>query len=172
MSYKLFLRYGILLLVAFPNLYLFYFIFSPLTIFPSYYLMNFVIPGTIEGNRIITQLGIIELIDACIAGSAYYLLLLLNLSTPHMKFKRRMGAIFFSFIAFLGVNILRILVFSLLFFSGFEYFNTAHLAVWYGASTLLVALIWIAEVKLFKIKDIPFYSDFKAILKEISSRGK
>ncbi len=167
MKFDIISRYSILLIVAFPNLFIFYFIFSPLTIFPSYYLINLVIPSMLEGNRIITHFGIIELIDACIAGSAYYLLLILNLSTPRMHLKKRIFAILFSFATFLLANLARIFLFALLFFSGFEYFNTTHLVVWYSASTLLVVLIWIAEIKLFNIKEIPMYSDMRATIKEI-----
>lgn len=167
MRYEIFARYGILLLVAFPNLFLLYFIFTPLTIFPSYAIINFVIPSSLEGNRIITQAGIIELIEACIAGSAYYLLLILNLTTPNIHLKKRIFAILFSFIAFLAVNIFRIFLFSMLFFSGFRYFDTTHLLTWYTASTLLVIGIWIAEINFFKIKEIPLYSDVRDIIKEI-----
>lgn len=161
----LLLRYSILLILAFPDLWLFYALFTPLTIAPSYYLINIFFPSQLSGNMIISKYGVIELIDACIAGSAYYLLLILNLTTPFIKLGTRIKAIAYSFTAFLVTNILRIFLFSALFFLGYELFDTAHLIVWYGVSTLLVFFIWISEIKIFKIKAIPVYTDIKSILK-------
>ncbi len=159
------LRYLLALALAFPNLALFYLMFTPLTIYPSYLLINILFPATLQGNAIITQSGTIALIDSCIAGSAYYLLLMLNLFTP-MGLKKRISGILFSFGSFLVVNIIRIVIFSLLFFSGFPYFNPIHLIFWYSVSTLLVVGIWIAEVSLLKIKEIPLFSDIKILLKK------
>ncbi len=159
-------RYLIILIVAFPSLFLFYFLFTSLTIYSSFFLINLGIPASLIGNQITTPYGIIELIDACIAGSAYYLLFLLNLSLP-MKTKKRVQALIFSLLAFLAVNIMRIFLFSLLFFGGFAYFSTAHLLVWYGASTLLVVAIWIAEARIFKIQEIPVYTDMQVLIREM-----
>ncbi len=159
------LRYSILLILAFPDLWLFYTVFTPLTITPSYYLINLFFPSQISGSMIISSYGVIELIDACIAGSAYYLLLILNLTTPLIKLRTRIKAIACSLTAFLIVNIIRIFLFSALFFRGYEFFDTAHLIVWYGVSTLLVLVIWIGEIKIFKIKAIPIYTDIRSIIK-------
>ena len=37
---SIFLRYVIIVLVALPNLYLFYLVFTPLTLYPTYFLIN------------------------------------------------------------------------------------------------------------------------------------
>lgn len=163
----LIIRYAILLVVAFPNLTLFYYILTPLTLHVSYFIINLLIHSELTGNLIINDFGVIELIDACIAGSAYYLLLVLNLSTPNINFKKRVLSIAFSFLFFFLANILRISILSLLFFEGYEFFNTVHLWTWYAGSTLLVFGIWILEIKFFKIKDIPVYSDIKNITRKI-----
>jgi len=155
-----------MLAIALPNLFLFYFLFTPLTVYPSFFLINLVIPASLIGNQIITSYGTIELIDACIAGAAYYILFLLNLSLP-MRAKKRALGITFSFLVFLAVNIIRIFLFSLLFFGGFAYFSTVHLWVWYGASTLLVVAIWIAETRIFKIQEIPVYTDMQELIRKI-----
>ena len=68
------------------------------------------------------------------------------------------------FLIFLGINILRILIFSILLVSGFQYFDVAHQASWYLGSTLLVIVVWFANVKIFNIKSIPVYTDIKKML--------
>src|SRR3989344_4485587 len=111
-----------------------------------------------------------SIIPACIAGSAYYLLLILNLSTPMDK-KKRLKSIFFLMSSFLFINILRIFTFALLFANkGFELFNITHIATWYFGSTVLVIILWFANVFLFNIRSIPIYEDFKVIISQI--RGK
>ena len=71
-----------------------------------------------------------------------------------------------SFILFLIINILRIFFLSLLFISGSSWFDFTHELFWYLVSIVFVVGIWFTEVKLFKIKEIPFYSDLKLLYKK------
>jgi exosortase/archaeosortase family protein len=107
----------------------------------------------------------INFIDACIAGSAYYLLLVLNLSTPSIK--RRIYYLVFSFLIFFVINTARILFLIFVLSSVPKYFGLAHMTLWYLASTFIVVGIWFLQVKLFDIKEIPFYSDIRYLLKLI-----
>ncbi|MEK6819697.1 MAG: pacearchaeosortase, partial [Nanoarchaeota archaeon] len=107
----------------------------------------------------------IEIIKACIAGSAYYLLLVLNLSTPNINFQKRTKMIFIAFSVLLIMNVLRIVFLSAIFLEGLPFFVLAHQFFWYFLSTVFVVAIWFSEVKLFKIKEMPFYSDFKFLHK-------
>jgi len=159
--YSIFLRYLILVILAVPNLFIFYFIFRPLTLYPVYFLFGLFFNPSLVGNIIVFKGIAIELINACIAGSAYYLLLILNLSTPKIKLKKRIKMIFLSLGFFLIVNILRIFLLGVFFIKGYYFFSIVHELFWYFGSTILVVAIWFAEVKLFKIKEIPFYSDVK-----------
>lgn len=161
------LRYIILILVALPNLWLFYFIFTPLTVYPVYYLLNLSFDASLIGNIIILNKKIaIELIRACIAGSAYYFLFVLNLSTPKIKISKRVKMIIFAFLVLLIINILRIVLLSFVAYSGYSFFNITHKLFWYLMSVVFVVGIWFAEVKIFKIKEIPFYSDLKFLYKK------
>ena len=161
------IRYLLLILIALPGLFIFYFIFTPLTVYPVYFLLGLFFDAALlsKTNILVNNLPI-ELISACIAGAAYYLLLVLNLSTPKIKLKTRIHAIIFSFIAFLILNILRIFVLSSLAVTGFAYFNVTHTVFWYGFSTIIVVAVWFAEVKIYKIKEIPFYSDLRFLYKK------
>ena len=161
-------RYIILLLVAIPNLYLFYLIFTPLTFYPVYILLSIFFGATMDKGIILLRGLNIELIAACIAGSAYYLLLILNLSTPEIFTKKRLKMILFSAGIFLLANILRIFFLSILALSSSSFFDISHNLSWYVGSTLFVVLIWFSEVKIFKINKIPFYSDLRFLFKKIT----
>ena len=108
----IFLRYAIMLLIALPSFWIFYFVFTPLTIYAVYFTLNVFFEVFLTGNVIILGGQIpIEIIPACVAGSAYYLLLILNLSIFKIKLSDRLKMISLSFLAFLIINILRIFIF-------------------------------------------------------------
>jgi len=156
------IRYSIIFLVSVPGLWLFYSIFTPLTVYPVYWLVNLFFDATVIGNVVMISNQIpIDLIPACIAGSAYFLLFALNLSIPKIKLKKRLTMLGISFLSLLLINILRIFVFILLFMSGYFLFDLTHKIFWYGLSTLFVVGIWFIIVKKFKVKEIPLYSDIK-----------
>ncbi|MBU1136245.1 MAG: pacearchaeosortase [Nanoarchaeota archaeon] len=166
--YSIFLRYILLILIAISNLWLFYFILTPLTIYPVFFLLNIFFNVSVSGITLSMQGFQIELARACIAGSAYYLLLILNLTTP-MPLKKRINSIVFSLFFFLLFNILRIFFFSILFINSFAFFNLFHLIFWYFISSFLVFIIWVAEIKIFKIKQIPVYSDIWYLYQKIKT---
>jgi exosortase/archaeosortase family protein len=156
------LRY-LLLLILGLNLWLFYAVLKPLTIYPSFLLIKFFYNSAIlSGSSIIISGFNIEIIDACIAGSAFLLLLILNLTTP-MNLKTRFYSLLFSLLSLLLINILRIFLLSILFIESFSLFDMTHKFFWYFLSIIFVFLIWILTIKLFKIKKIPVYSDIKSL---------
>jgi len=163
---SIFLRYLIIVLVSMPNLTLFYTIFSFLTIYPVYFLLSLFFHTAITGNLITINTISIKLVEACIAGSAYFLLLLLNFSLP-LETRKRIYSLLFSFAIFLAINILRIFIFSIMLVYSFKYFDITHLIFWYVLSGILVFLVWIITIKTFKIKGIPFYTDIKYIISKI-----
>lgn len=164
--YNLGIRYLILIIVALPNLFIFYQVFAPLTIYPSFFLFKLLFDVELSGNNFIINNSMnITLIDACIAGAAYYLLLILNLSTRNIENKKRIKLILISFLSFLILNILRIFLLGLMYIYELDYFDITHKVFWYGLSTIFVIGIWFFEVKKYKIKEIPFYSDIKYLLK-------
>lgn len=167
----LFFRYLLLIVLAFQNLFLFYLVFSPLTVYPSALILGLFYPVSLHGNTILVNSVPIELINACIAGSAFYLLLLLNLALP-MKISKRLASIAFSFLIFLVINIVRISVFSVLYINRFKYFNFTHLLFWYVLSGILVFLVWFLTIKVFSVKDVPFYNDIKFLYSQTKSKKR
>ncbi len=166
----LFIRYIFLVLIALPGMQLFYIIFTPLTVYPAFWLLSLFYDGIYihEAGFILPDQAFIVIAPACIAGAAYYLLLILNFSTP-MPLKIRIKSIAFLIISFLAFNIIRLFVFSALFLNNYPYFGIAHKATWYFGSTLLVVILWFANIKMFKINAIPAYTDIKDLFKRSRS---
>ena len=158
------IRYSILLVIGILGTPFFYSIFTFLTIEPVYLLLNIFFNPSLISNIIIINNLPIEIIGACVAGSAYYLLLILNLSMPRIKLGKRIMLLLFSFSLLLILNILRIFLLSVLYVSQFSLFDIAHKLFWYIGSIVFVVGIWFLSVWIFKIKEIPFYSDIKSLL--------
>lgn len=160
--FYMFLRYFILVLagVFFP----FYKIFLPLTIWPVYFFLKAFYDVSIVGRIISASVANIEIINACVAGSAYYLLLILNLATP-MKVRQRIYSLLFSFLSLLVLNILRIFLLSVLLLENSAFFDITHKLFLYALSIVFVIGIWFLTVWIFKIKAIPAYSDIKTFYK-------
>jgi len=173
---NLLVRYALLFVIGLANLLagsaLLYNIFAPLTLYPSYWLFNLLYGARLVSATVFFFKGYyIELIPACIAGSAYYLLLILNLTTK-MEIKKRIYNLIYIIGVFLIANILRIFIFGILLVNGYQYFDVAHLATWYVGSTILVILIWFSGVRIFKIKNIPVYEDIVLLIKNLRSARK
>jgi len=168
--WELVLRYGLLLVLGVPNLFLFYFIFTPLTTYPVFAILKLIDPSAALislTNPSISFNGIIAtLVPACIAGAAYYFLMVLNLSTP-MPIKKRIWSLVFLFGSFLVLNIIRIVIFANLYANDVPGTSFTHTATWYFGSTLLLLVIWFSNVHLFRIKHIPLYSDIRSIILDI-----
>lgn len=164
------IRYALLLLLSF-SLPIIYKIFTPLTINTTYLLLKqFISTILISGNLLIIPPDkAIELNQACIAGSAYLLLLILNLSVS-MNLKKRIYSILSSFLLLLILNILRIFFLIILYHNESSFFNITHKLFWYGLSTVFVVGIWFLIVKKFSIKETPVYSDIKYFVKEIKKK--
>jgi len=172
-AFRLFRRYIIIILLGLFNLKLFYLVFEPLTVRPTFAILSALYDNaTILADNLLFFGGIYaHIIPACIAGSAYYLLLILNMTTP-MSVGRRLKSLLFLFLTFLIVNVIRIVLFATIATTGQDYFDVAHKLMWYFGSTILVVIIWFVNVWIFKIRDIPIYTDVKNLYKEVVSGKK
>jgi exosortase/archaeosortase family protein len=165
-------RYIILLALMF-SLPIFYFILTPLTVYASAGLLNMFYNVSIAQTTIDIAgscLSQIQIIPSCVAGSAYLLLLILNLSLSMPK-KQRFYSIFFSFSVLFLVNIVRIFILSIFYINKFSFFDITHKLFWYFLSTVFVIIIWLLIIKLFKIKNIPVYSDLKFVYNQTNFKN-
>jgi len=168
--FKLFARYISVLILGLGNLYLFYKILTPLTV----HVTNFVIMIFTETNLIntiiyLTEIGFaIEIVPACVAGSAFYLILLLIMSTADIKPEIRIKAILTSFALLFALNVLRILL--LVPMATASYFETVHWVSWHFISIVFVVGVWVLIVNTYKIKSIPVYTDLKYLKSLIKTK--
>jgi exosortase/archaeosortase family protein len=162
-------RYLLLAILPLGGLYIFYSIFTPLTVYPAYFAFSKLYGAKLlTGNVIFFKGYYAEIVQACVAGAAYYLLAILNLTTP-MHIKKRIKSLLFIAVSFLIINIIRIIIFGMLFSKGYQYFDVAHELVWYFGSTIIVVVVWFANVWLFKVKAIPIYTDMMHLFTDITS---
>ena len=173
---NLIVRYLILVVIMILGFEIFYEIFLPLTKYPVYYFLKIFFEAELVRNSIVIDGKSIDIIGACIGGAAYSLMLILNLATPKIKVLKRIKMILISFATFLIANNLRIIILSFMYLENSPLFEITHKILWYFGSTLFVVAIWFAEVYLFKINKIPFYSDIKHLysasnLKRKNSQG-
>lgn len=152
-------RYSLILAFAVPDFFVFYLVFEPLTVYPVYWILGIFTDASMSGSVIVADGVHVKLVRACIAGSAYYFLFLLNFSTPGMKVGRRIGILFLSFLMLLAFNVARILLLAWLHFGGFSVFDSVHWFLWHFMSTALVIGIWFFQVRRFGMGEIPVYSD-------------
>ena len=165
----IFMRYLVMLLFVLLA-YFIYDMLTPLTVYASAYLLKLFYSVNIKGHLIILNRSFfIEIISACVAGSAYVLLFIINFSTP-MKKKQRFYSVTFSFLVLFILNVLRIVFLSILAVNQFRFFDLTHKLFWYVLSTLFVVGIWFMSVEIFSVKEIPIYSDLKCFIKAIINK--
>ena len=156
--FSIFVRYFFIIVLGVGNLFVFYKIFSPLTIYGLGFVLGFFRNVDIIGNIVYFGLDSIEIIPSCVAGAAYYFLFSLVMAC-RMEIKTRfkaIGALIGSFFLF---NMIRLIVLS--FLIGGASFEVVHWISWHLMSTLVVVALWIFAIKIFKIEAIPVWDDFK-----------
>jgi hypothetical protein len=164
---KILLRYLITLILAINIKYLYIILSIPTIFLSSLFLYPFYNLEVYYLERIIVvDSSIFNLVEACIAGSAYVLLITLNLATP-MNPGKRLKSLAFLILSFLALNSIRIPLFAALYIGGFRYFNFSHYLFWYLGSTVIVILLWFLSIRLFRIYNIPLYTDIKALVREL-----
>jgi len=165
-AFYLVVRYVICLLLGLNSLYIIYKVFTPLTLYTVLFILKAIYSSAnLFLNNISFSSSSISITQACIAGAAYYLLIILNLTTP-ITIKKRVKSLAFLILLFLIINICRIIIFAVLFDKGFRYFDLSHTIAWHIGSTIVIIALWFISIRLFDIKEIPIYSDIKSLYKK------
>jgi len=145
-------------------------IINPITTNTSNFILSKFTETNLENN--IIQIGNhnLEFVDACTATSAYILLIILILLTPKINLKKRIKILATGIISLILLNILRISfsAYLLLNFSK-DTFEATHLIFWKILSTIFVAGLIILIWKIFKIKQIPVYDEYKELKSKLDS---
>ena len=166
----IFIRYILIVIVGLGNLYIFHLILKPLNYNLLYFVLSTFGKASQVGEYILARGMRIELIPACLAISAFYLLFILLVSIPGIKLLKRVIFITSAFVTLFILNFLRIII--LIFFVGSPSFEGLHWVLWHIISTLFVIGIWLAIIKIGKVKEIPLYSDLKFLHKLVKKSKK
>jgi exosortase/archaeosortase family protein len=169
---NIFVRYLLIVLFGLGNLWLIYRLMKPLTIYGSGYLLSLFYDVSILGSVLLIEGLKFEVVNACVAGSAYYLLMILALSTKAGSWGRHIKLILIGWGMLLGFNVIRIIILIVMGIGGSIYFDVIHKVFWYGLSTIFVLIAWFFSAYILKIKAIPVYSDFKYIIGKIRVSSK
>lgn len=147
---------------------IFYKVLIPLTLYPSFYILNLFYKASLQGQTILVNSHALIFIPACAALSAYILLAILILLTKDIKLKTGIKMFFLGSLIIFIANVIRIetLIFILVN-GGRNYFETLHLFIWKVLSSIFVAIVWIFLIKFYKIKSIPLVSDIKYLRKSM-----
>ena len=166
----MFSRYFLLLLAGIGNLYIFYKILTPLTVVAVGAILSLFTEVIVVGNLMLVDGIFIEIVPACVAGAAFYLLFLLIFSTAEVKPRKRFFALVTAVGTLFFLNVIRIVFLSLIVDK--TYFFVIHWVLWHVASTVFVVAVWFFIVRIYKIKSIPVYSDVKYLISLRKSRKK
>lgn len=165
----LLLRYLVILCVGFA-LPLFSRILTPLTVYPVMAVLSLWGEVVKIGSQTVlygSSALAVEIIDACVATSAYYLLFLLLFATKGGSWKRRLQAFGVAGVMFWAINVLRIAGLVLIAEKNLSWFFTAHYILWWGVSILVIVGLWIYVTGIYRLYGIPFVQDVRDLIQEI-----
>jgi len=158
-------RYSLGLLVVLGSGF-FSFLFLPLTLYTSYFLLKIFTDVQLVGSTLSLASGSFAFISACAASLAYVLLLLLLLFTRGISFVQGAKMFLFGGSMIFLLNIFRILFLIGIYVNyGKNYFDLVHIFFWHFVSTIFVAGVWIFLVERYKIRAIPLVSDIRELLR-------
>ncbi len=167
----LFIRYFFVLILGAGNLYIFYSILTPLTVFLVSEAVSLFTEVSVSGISIYLENFTVELIGACVAGSAFFLMFILIFSTADIKPKKRFYALVTASALLFLLNFFRIVFLIFIYSPESVYFDAVHWILWHLVSVFFVVGVWFLVVKLYKIESVPVYSDIKYLL-SFSKKGK
>jgi exosortase/archaeosortase family protein len=168
----IFARYLFILLLGAGNLYIFYSILTPLTVYSVSQTISLFTEVITEGIFIHLNDFSVELVRGCVAGSAFFLMFILVFSTADIKPQKRFYALITALAMLFVLNFLRIILLVLIYSPTNVYFDAIHWVLWHLISVCFVVGIWFLVVKIYKIKSVPVHSDIKFLLNFSSNKGK
>lgn len=112
----------------------------------------------------------VNIVKACVTASAYYLLALFCIITMGIALWKRVLMFLIGSALIFGMNLARIVILIIILLGDSSVFRTTHDALGLLLSVGYVILVWILLSLLFKVKTIPFYSDIRFLVDEISKK--
>jgi exosortase/archaeosortase family protein len=160
---SLVVRYVLLLVVGF-NLPFFYGLLLRFTVVVSSFVFSLFSSPLVVDNFIRLPFVVLEIIPSCVAGSAFYLLLVLSFSLGSTSWSKRLLVFFFSASLLFLFNVFRIVI--LAFLGSSNFFPVLHWLFFTFLSTVVVVLLWLFALRLFSVSAIPFWTDVGLLLEK------
>lgn len=161
---NLILRVSLAILLH-PNVY--YFIITPLTMISIYFILllfGYNMVFDFSNNILVVEGNILNFVEACSAGVAYFLLGLLILLTKNIKWGLRLKMFLVGSLMIFFANLVRVLLLIFILVEyGEYYFDAVHLFFWRIVASIIVIGIWIYMVERYKIMGVPIISDLKEL---------
>ena len=167
---NLIMRYALAFLFSLGSFWIFYVVFTPLTFYPSALILKILYNATIEAPFILLGKYTVFIDKACVAGSAYFLMFLINMATHGISWPKRIKIVLLNFGSLLILNILRIGFLAILLLTLPGLYDVTHFIFWHVISTVFVIAIWLFTSKAYKIYKIPFFSVWMIIKNMIKKK--
>jgi len=163
-------RYLLIVVLGLGDLFIFYYLFGPLTIKAVISIVSLYSHVLVMQNDIVVNGVLFTFVGACIGGSAYYLLFILALSTRNVRVIDRVKAVLLSFFFLYIFNVFRIVF--MIAISKQLYFDFVHWFLWYFIATAFVILDWFFISWIFGIRSVPIYSDVRYLVCSLKDKKK
>jgi len=167
----IFTRYIIVLVLGLGNLYIYYKLLTPITVGTVNLFLSISRETLVIGNMIhFTNLTAIEIIPACVAGSAFYLLTILIFTSPGIKPCKRLKILVYSFLTLFILNVLRMVLLANI--TSLNSFDAIHWILWNFVSVIMVVGIWVIMAFRYNVRTVPVYTDLKYLVYLIKTGKK
>lgn len=130
-------------------------------------------PGSFSVRYAISILGgevTVNVVKACVTASAYYLLALFCIITMGVALWKRVLMFLIGSALIFGMNLARIVILVIILLKDQDVFKATHDFLGLLLSVGYVVLVWALLSLLFKVKAVPFYSDIRFLVNEISKK--
>lgn len=114
----------------------------------------------------------LKIVKYCVTASAYYTLALLILLTKGISFLKSVFLFLLGCFLIYLMNFIRIIILIIVLLQGAYLFDSLHTLFWFLLSFFYVIIMWVLFSRIFKIWNIPIYSDFKTLYKQWQTTRK
>ncbi|MBM3199863.1 pacearchaeosortase [Candidatus Woesearchaeota archaeon] len=113
----------------------------------------------------------INIVKYCVTASAYYLMTLLCIITMGVAIWKRALMFIIGMASIFAMNLIRIAILVHTLVTNAGAYDAIHSALNFALSVGYVLFIWAALSFMFHVKTVPFYSDIKFLISEISNKS-
>ena len=171
MKYELSLILRVIIAIALLSIpfNIFQWLFTQITVNFVYFVLVLIKAAPVLGKysvkNTIDVYGVsVRIIELCVTASAYYTMAILTIITKDISILKRAALFLLGALLIFIMNLVRIFILIYILANNGDLFRSLHQTFWFLLSFVYVALAWILLSKVFKVENIPIYSDIKFLL--------